>query len=106
MLVTTHEELMKLHGVSCQCTIKGRRIQDAKISVAKQVEETGETYNNVACICHNDINLSGLIAPNRLGYKYSWCISRDSILKHYEHNNHNCYDIIVYTKRVYIGELK
>ena len=61
--ITTHEELLKLHGAKVTCVLLGSQIDDAKICVNK---------DNVY-VCQNEKN--GASANNTFGYKYSWKIS-------------------------------
>ena len=61
--ITTHEELLKLHGAKVTCEINSCEIDDAKICV-----ENDEVF-----VCQNKKN--GWSARDKLGYKYSWTIS-------------------------------
>ena len=65
-MTLTHKELLKLHGKSVTCTIKGQEITDAKISV-----DEGRVY-----VCQN--RRCGSPMRNRLGYEYSWKVSTSS----------------------------
>jgi hypothetical protein len=77
--ITTHEELLKLHGKKVTCKIWGDFIDDARISV-----DDGIVY-----VCQN-IKM-GIYCNNKLGYKYSWYISFKS--SKYEDCNNECTEI-------------
>ena len=94
MLVNNHEELMKLHGRKCTCTIDGKVIIDAKISV--------DLIDREVFICHNSPCNEGTEAPNMLGYSYSWWISSEDDM--YKPSN-SCRNIVVEKDKVLIGEL-
>jgi hypothetical protein len=80
----THEELIKLHGRKGRCKIKGDEVDDMKICV-----ENDEVY-----VCQNVAD--GQDADDKLGYKYSWCISEPDYNYRYEDDNVSCTDIEVY----------
>lgn len=82
--ITTHKELVKLHGESVTCYIHGDFIEDAKISV----DVNGRTVR----ICQ-DVQC-GNNGGDKLGYKYSWVISfGDYSEKPYEEINGYCTEI-------------
>ena len=54
------------HGDRVKCTISGINIEDARISIDKD----GTPY-----ICQNTV--PGIAVRNKLGYKYSWKISKE-----------------------------
>jgi hypothetical protein len=84
-MITTHEELIKLHGKSVTCEIEGEYIDDAKISV----QENGRVY-----ICQNE--KKGENTDDKLGHEYSWGISYKGV--GYEENNRYCTKITLVTK--------
>ncbi len=63
MYITTHEELLKLHGKRVTCEIDGEYIDDAKIVV-----EADRIY-----VCQN--KRLGSSPKNKVGYEKGWCIS-------------------------------
>ena len=56
------------HGQAVTCEINNIKIKNAKISIGKD----GTPY-----ICHNDIMCAGSVAPDLLGYKFSWGLKQD-----------------------------
>lgn len=62
--ITTHEELLSLHGKSVTCKIIGIVIEDGKIAV-----ENDRVY-----ICQNKMYYP--FTKDRPGYKYSWLCSK------------------------------
>ena len=97
MYITTHDELVKLHGRRCTCIIDGTYIENAKIYV------DSTCYERIY-ICHNYKNLNGDEAPDRLGYSFSWSISKYN--DEYEEDNRGCTEILVNFDKFLIGELK
>lgn len=90
--ITTHEELLKLHGAKVTCKIYDSVIDDAKICV-----EGDNVY-----VCQNVID--GCWAKDKLGYKCSWQISIDK--NKYDGHNWNCTDVkVVKTADKVIEEL-
>ena len=83
-MIKTHEELIKFHGKKVRCKIKGTEIDDAKILV-----EHVNGYDKVY-ICQN--LKEGLETKDKLGYRYSWCVSESDNYK-YEEDNQYCIDI-------------
>lgn len=84
--ITTHEELLKLHGVKVTCKIHDSVIDDAKICV-----EDDRVY-----VCQNQRD--GCSAKDKLGYDYSWQISRPEVK--YENNNEGCANIKLVADKV------
>lgn len=78
--ITTHEQLLKMHGKRITCDIRGKYIDDARISV----EENNNIY-----ICQNEID--GISCEETFGYKCSYLISSNN--EHYENLIQPCNDI-------------
>lgn len=77
----THEQLLKMDGVSVECEIRGIKITDAKIRV-----ENGEIF-----ICQNIVMGSGE-CDYKNGYEYSWFIGNKELKYQY---NGTCKNIKV-----------
>lgn len=78
--ITTHEELIKLHGKKVTCKIEGKYIDDAKICV---------DFFAYVYVCQN--KRKGKPTTNYLGYEYSWLLSNNG--NPYENNNQQCTEI-------------
>lgn len=77
--ITTHEQLLKMHGKKITCDIDGEHIDDARISV-----EAGYVF-----VCQNIMD--GSYGQEKFEYKYSWVISRRNRV--YEEDNQGCINI-------------
>jgi len=96
--ISTHEELLKLHGRKVSCEIEYKKILDAKICVEYYFIDNIHIhgYNNESLfpriyICQN--KLQGEMTSNLLGYNRSWFISNPKLL--YEKNHQSCYKILL-----------
>ena len=86
--ITTHAELLKLHGRSVTCKIEGNFVDDAKICVGGQ----GHNITELICICCSISKDMGVFSPTEpLGYKQAIWISMKSL--NYENDNRKCIKI-------------
>jgi hypothetical protein len=86
--ITTHAELLKLHGKSVTCKIDGVYVDDAKICVGGQGHNTTE----MICICCSTEKDHGIMSPKELlGYKQAIWISLKC--SKYEDNNRKCTEL-------------
>jgi len=77
--IKTHEELLKLHGKKVSCEIDDTKIKNGKICVE----------GDCVFICQNLED--GLVCKDKLGYKYSWLVSRNE--GKYEKDSRYCKNI-------------
>lgn len=66
--ITTHEELLKLHGKSVTCKILGQFIRYGKICV----------QNDGIYVCHTSESFIGWKPTDALGYPFGWRISSNT----------------------------
>ena len=88
--ITTHKELLKLHGEKITCNIIGVDIKDAKICVGRQ--GFGADIDNLVCVCHNNEEVVGVAHPEKsFGYKNAFWISQEC--DKYEDDGQGCSSI-------------
>ena len=78
----------ELHGKKVKCTIRGIKIDDAKIYVMEAPRARESHLHYLYYLCQNKVD--GAAIPDTLGYRYSWNFSKARDNEDYDFTDNVC----------------